>query len=377
MKVLLVAVNIAVALTTVAAAYGGIVNPDITPIPAILAMTFPACLIITLLLAITDLLTFRKAALIPLLTIVATLPSISGIIPLNIFEKKANGSDKPSFTMISYNVYHLTDWKKRSEGVTDPDRWRRDADAGLVNPTLSFILHAAPDLGCFQEMPPELTDPARTAIRWKLISQSQADSLAQLFPRRTGFDSEIIMTRFPMRPVTLRQPESETSSFAAAVVNILGKETLVVCAHFESIGLSPEDKELYRELTKGEAHSKRDISRVRHQLLPKLAHAFKARAAQARLLREQIDSIGIHNVIISGDFNDIPGCYAIRTLCGNDFKTAFSEAGTISLPTYHGNRFYFHIDHILYRGDFRAVAYSRPRIPYSDHYPVMATFTLQ
>lgn len=79
-------------------------------------------------------------------------------------------------------------------------------------------------------------------------------------------------------------------------------------------------------------------------------------------------------MIVAGDFNDIPGCYALRELCRDDFRNAFTEAGCGPIVTYHANRFYFHIDHIVYRGNMEAVAYRRGDCEASDHYPVIATF---
>ena len=42
--------------------------------------------------------------------------------------------------------------------------------------------------------------------------------------------------------------------------------------------------------------------------------------------------------------------------------------------TYHGNRFYFRIDHVLYGGDMEAVDIERGDVPSSDHYPLLTTF---
>ena len=45
-------INIIIALGTLAAAYGGIVNPEITSIPAILAMTFPLWLLLSVIVIV-------------------------------------------------------------------------------------------------------------------------------------------------------------------------------------------------------------------------------------------------------------------------------------------------------------------------------------
>ena len=77
-------VSIAVAIATVASAYGGTVNPDVTTIPAILAMTFPGWLILTVVLLVISLIFYRKSALIQLLTVAVAFPSILTVAPLNL-----------------------------------------------------------------------------------------------------------------------------------------------------------------------------------------------------------------------------------------------------------------------------------------------------
>ena len=181
-----------------------------------------------------------------------------------------------------------------------------------------------------------------------------------------------IYTRYPAREIKLRQPESIYSWFGGALVDIDGHETLVISVHMQSIGLNDDDKQLIDRLAEGEAAGK--VKAVRHQLLSKLSAAFRERAIQARLLRQQIDSIGVRNVIVAGDFNDIPGCYACRIIAGDDFRSAFAEAGIGPTFTYHGNRLYFNIDHIFYRGDMQPYEFERIKTGWSDHYPICAKF---
>ena len=156
------------------------------------------------------------------------------------------------------------------------------------------------------------------------------------------------------------------------MVHIMGHKTLVVSVHFQSIGLNSDDKALFHQLTEGEGARK--VKEVKQQLLGKLSLAFRERAKQARLLREQIDSLNVENVIIAGDFNDIPDCYAMRLLAKEDFKSAFATAGCGPTHTYYGNRFFFNIDHILYRGKMHAVGYERQKEGNSDHYPIEVKF---
>lgn len=354
----------------VASAYGGTVNPQATPIPAILAMTFPVWLIAAIAMALICLCIrgTRKSALIPVAGILLCTGPIIAYAPVNFNAPDISDTcGKESFTILSYNTLAFNDIQRNST-ITDKKALKRAIDNGAHNPIASYIISSDADIACLQEF--RGFYPAETLY----YTQEQIDSLRLIYPHYRSLNGEDILSRFPLRPVKLRQPESPYAWFGAAIVDIMGHETLVVSVHMQSVGLDADDKELFRDLTDGDVEGKTQIKQVKRQLLGKLAHAFKERAVQAKMLREQIDSIGIENVIVAGDFNDIPGCFALRELCRDDFRSAFTEAGCGPEITYHANRFYFHIDHILYRGAMRAVAYQRGSCPNSDHYPIMARF---
>lgn len=367
LKGILIAANLFVAVGVVASAYGGIVNPEKTVLPALMAMTFPGWLILAAIMAVADLLTFRRQAFIPLASVVMSLGPLLEYCPLNFVSYQPSEEQlKEGFTFMTYNTMAIMD-----ETIDYPkkptEKWLKDTLAsGAVNKTISFIISSGADIVCLQEQRPIKVCPNL------FFTQEQLDSLTAIYPYRTGVRGQDILSKFPIEPVELRQGGEVTGVFAGAVADIHGHRTLILCLHMQSIGLKPDDKELFVELTEGEVRGKKDA--VRHQLISKLAHAFRLRAGQARLVREQIDSLGIENVVIGGDFNDIPDCYALREVRGHDFRNAYSRAALGPAITYHNARLWFRIDHILYRGDMRPVSCERGDVPYSDHYPLISRF---
>ncbi len=349
---------------TLTAAYGGMVNPATTTLPAIMAMTYPAWALLTIgLLGISlAVRPLRKAAILPGVVILLSLPATLSYAPVNLHIFSKNDADAGNtFSVMSYNVYGLVDI------YADKDAAQHDTAADTSNPTAAYLLKRDADIMFLQEFPG--FNPKKRDFTYP---RAQADSLEKRYPYVTAESQEYLLSRFPFKPIELRQPSDPYSWFTAAVADIEGHETLLVCVHLQSIGLTGADKELYRDLTDGEGRG--HLRRARQQLLGKLSHAFRERASEARLLRAQIDSLAINNVIVAGDFNDIPGCYAMRTICGDDFHNAFSDAALGPIITYHANRFYFHIDHILYRGDMEAVEFKRGECPNSDHYAVETVF---
>ena len=159
-------------------------------------------------------------------------------------------------------------------------------------------------------------------------------------------------------------------------INVKGCDIHLMDVHLKSIGLTPEDKELYKEtldLPENKSELKRELKEVKSQLLTKLADAFRTRTFQAREVRKVVDSIG-GPFIVAGDFNDIPDCYAVRTIRGKDMHDAYADAAFGPTITYHGDKFYFRIDQVLYKGPFKAVDIERGDIASSDHNPLLTTF---
>lgn len=365
-RIAILTANALIALCTVTAAYGGMINPVHSAIPAIVAMTFPVILLICALMLFADLFIFTKAALIPAATLLCSAGPILQICPLNVIPPQLSDEQrKDEFKVVSYNVYGFANTLDTDTARHNEKYYRQRMRQGFLNPQMSYLIHSGADIICLQERSWNQEQP------FAYISQSQCDSLHAIYPYDAGF-GVCVQSRMPMKPIKLRQPKELWAEFGAAEVNIGGEPVLVISVHLQSIGLNSEDKELYVNLTKGEGGN--SISKVRRNLLSKLKNAFIIRAAQARLLREQIDSLGYENVLVCGDFNDIPSCYAMRVIAGNDFRSAFAQSGLGPIITYHMNRFYFHIDHILYRGKMRPVSFSRGKIANSDHYPIEARF---
>lgn len=352
---------------TLLSGYGGIVNPTVSVFPALLAMTFPWWLICSLLLLVISLPAKRRMFLLPLLVLLASAGPILDYCPLNFFHSDDTSAYPPdrTFTLMSYNVFALND-TQRDSTFYKQNGWKEAFEAGEVNPTVSYILQQNPDMLALQEL------SHLGQIKSRLFTWAQVDSLIEKMPYDTLVPMGGLLSRFPITQVNLRQPFSERQSYCGALVDIQGHPTLVISVHLQSIQLLPDDRKLYQDLTEGEGEH--NIKQVKQQLLSKLSAAFRKRAVEAQCLREQIDSLNVENVIIAGDFNDINGCYAMREICGDDFRSAFNEAGFGPMITYHLDRFYFHIDHILYRGKMKAVDFRRGNCPNSDHYPVMATF---
>lgn len=356
-----VGLNLAVAMLTIFSAYGGTFNPEERVIASMAAMVLPLLLIAGIVLSAIDLLFDKRLILVIAAGWAVSLPSILVFSPLHFWKPSlTEQQQKDSFTFLTYNVLHF--WDFRGEDYPGVKR----------NETLDYILSTDADVVNIQEY-----DVLDTKGPWK-IKESQVDSLKTLYPYQyTDLDLKYaLFSKYPFEQIELHTPREARLAMLGFKLNIKGHEIHLINVHLKSIGLTPEDKTLYKEaldLPATKSELKRELKEVKSQLLSKLSEAFKIRTIQARTARNIVDSIG-GPFIVAGDFNDIPNCYAVRTIKGKDMHDAYAEAAFGPTITYHGDKFYFRIDQILYRGPFKAVDIERGDISSSDHNPLLATF---
>ncbi|HBC21661.1 MAG TPA: endonuclease, partial [Porphyromonadaceae bacterium] len=110
-------------------------------------------------------------------------------------------------------------------------------------------------------------------------------------------------------------------------------------------------------------------------ILAKMKKSYRDRAADAEAVRELLDSIK-GTVIVCGDFNDVPASWAYRKVRGDDMSDAYADTGFGLMNTYNMHSFWFHIDHVLYRGAVRPLSVQKGNVDYSDHFPLIASFAL-
>ena len=346
--------NIACGLCTLLAGYGGYINPDKFALAQLANMTFPGWIVLTLILLAVNLFIRKKLAWLSVAVLVACIGPILTISPLNFTSRSLSPDDESrTFTLLTYNVYNFRD----NQGV-NPE-WG--------NRTLSYILSTEADIVCLQESS-NLNGVGKKA---------QRDSINTRYPYRlySNRSGEVLLSKYHATKIDTPQPDWGSGSFCAYDVEVEGHEVTVVNCHLQSIGLTDDDKELYRELTDKELRnpSRSELSKVKNGIVTKLLAAFRIRAQQARYIKEFL-ATRKGNVILVGDFNDVPGSYAYRTIKSDGLKDAYSECAFGPTVTYNDNRFYFRIDQMLYRGDLEAVRIKRGDLRSSDHYPLLATF---
>lgn len=362
MKFIFRLIAIFTAIVMLASAYSGWVDPRTWSWPAVLGLAFPVVLGGTLLVALLCLLLRQWRALaIVAGAILLAWPVIRLHAPLN--GAKDIPQEVTTFRLMTYNVAGFEELEAK---------------------TLRYILAQDADFVLMQETAwtsVDFTDlPHHVELR---------DELEQKYPYHSqGYHDLAILSKLPYtvyNDTTLMQRTAAGDDnkgyhyYAKAFdLKVAGKPLRIVNVHLQSIGLSNDDKELYKKITSNDIESRQDISQVRHSIMSKLAGAFRRRAGEAQQLRSFLDeNTSVPDVIVCGDFNDTPGSYCYSTIRGKDYDDAFAQCGRWPTFTFNRDRLYFKIDHILYRGDLEAMDFRCDRAGGSDHYPQLVTFALK
>ena len=109
-------------------------------------------------------------------------------------------------------------------------------------------------------------------------------------------------------------------------------------------------------------------------LLSRLGGSFAKQLEQVTIIKEH-QSKSPYKSIISGDFNTTQYSGAFRTI-SEGMKDSFIEKGNGYGTTYNFKFLPFRIDFVLADKDIEITDHKNYDIEVSDHYPIMATFTL-
>lgn len=345
--------NILIGLCLIFSAYAGNINPETIAIAGLVNMSFPGWIILNIIILLIDLIFKRKLSFIPIASFLLCAGPLLNFCPFNILGYNMSESEKRhSFTLLTYNIMEYLD----QENIF-PDG---------TNRIVSYILSADADIVCLQEC--DYFSPFPGVHTTK----EQFDSLKQRYPyRKIETSGQTILSKYPFTSIDLGVSADDRRDMAAYLVEIGNEIITIYNLHLRSFGLDDNDKALYKDLTQLKADN--NIKRAKRQLVSKINDAAKIRARQAQLLRAHIDKTG-GNIIVCGDFNDVPNCYAIRTICGDKMRDAYAENAFGPTITYNANRFYFRIDHVLYQGRLNAIDIKRNNLRSSDHYALLTTF---
>lgn len=340
-------------LITIISAYGGYFNPAEWTMPAIGVLFFPYFAMATMAVAVLWLISRHYVmGCIGIAALLACGPTFINAMPLRFWYNSPESDH--TFKMITFNTLHLRDSR-----LPDSD----------FNRALHFLIHSDADFICMQELyglgEPEIPEKFN----------AQIDSLIQVYPYYSvDWSREVeFVSKYPFEYIEIQLGlDTKYGSCAAYKMNIHGHPLTVVNVHLPSYLLSPEERNIITEAgtEKGFGDTLREFE---ESIFIKMKNAFIMRSGVSEAVAEFADSQE-GNVIVCGDFNDVPGSWTYRNFTKKGFADAYAQTGFGHLITYNEHFMFFHIDQILYRGDLVPLYVKKDRLDSSDHYPLIAEF---
>lgn len=323
-------------------------NPVDYPLLANLGLGYPILLAFNFAFLVFWAFVRLRTIWLPILGFILCFASIRIYCPFNLPKDKPHGAIK----VLSYNVYMFDSWEE-----TNPK----------TNPIVNYIIDSKADLVCLQEAQ---GDGDKSGGIYKRL-KAHYPYFKLMVKKKPGADYMVLLSRYPILWQDTIPYGSISNQSVAYMVDIKGTKTLVVNNHFESNGLSNDDKAGFKSIVKGSMQTDKVKSESVH-LLRKLGKVSMRRAPQAdmvaRYVKQYLDKKV--PVILCGDFNDNPLSYTHRVI-DKELIDCFVASGNGPGISYHRSGMYFRIDHIFCSDDFEPYdAHVDNSVTASDHYPI-------
>ncbi|MGB9747065.1 MAG: endonuclease/exonuclease/phosphatase family protein [Bacteroidales bacterium] len=364
---ILIYINVLLALLLLASVLSPLVSPGFLRVAPFLGLMFPFLLMINAFFVIYWAVSRRLALFISLAVMLTGSAQVKRFvrIPISkIIRKESNAGEKlfsgDSLRILTYNVraFNLYDWAHN-----------KDAPVSILH----FVDSLQADVLCFQEF----YSRAESRLTLKEIPQGTSPAPHAYFyyyftDHQGGRYGIATYSRYPiLRKGAIR---FENTYNVCIYTDILfGKDTIrVYNAHLQSVRFRKANYDFLDTLRL--TYSNRHLREAK-DIYSKLREAYLKRSDQVNQIARHIASC-VYPVIVCGDLNDTPVSYTYRIIRGRLVDT-FTEAGeglsyTYNLPYWP----FFRIDYILSDPIFKVAKLKTPRIPYSDHFPVLATLIL-
>ena len=317
-----------------------VVNPAKAWFFTLFGLLYPLVLPVTLVFFIWSLV--RRSHMRGLLLLVL-LPSLF-IAGRYVRPGKADTAAEGPLKVISYNVGLF------AHGPSDTRR------VPLADSVSAWLMQQNADLICLQEFYlPEDVSPDR----WLRQRFPGYKAEYYIYTGRDGHFGNVTLSRRPV--VGKGKIDFDKSTNLALWTDIrLDSATIrVYNCHFESYNISLSG------LVKKDGAVEETERKMRRSITERPKQV-------AEVLRD-IDAAPVRSVVL-GDFNDNPLSYTyFRLLRGR--KDSFVQAGKGFGATYRALWPLLRIDYILYPQDLEAVTYRMPKARFSDHYPIIATYS--
>ncbi len=330
-----------------------VVNPAKIWLISLVGIFFIPLSILNLILLLWALKRRSRSFLIPLLALLPAFFFVGRYVQIDSEEDRIARMSHTGNTIkvVSYNV-----------GRFALDQGEFSSRSDCADSVFAFILEQDPDIICLQEFHISDVDNIRAMLR-KRMSDYKAEYY--MFPTGNGAFGNVTLSRIPVTNKGVIKFDGSANLAIYTDYSLYGRDFRVYNCHFESYNISMSG--LLRAMT-------RKDSGVFTETGNKMKRSITRRPKQVDQVFSDIEKCPVES-FVCGDFNDNPMSYTyFRMTRGR--KDAFVEAGNGFGATFATLWPVLRIDYVLFPERFKAVSHDIPRVPYSDHYPVVTEIEL-
>jgi endonuclease/exonuclease/phosphatase family metal-dependent hydrolase len=324
------------------------------------AMSFPAVLLLNIGFLVYWLFGRSVKVLLPLAVLFLAGGFYKRGFALNLFPDRARSGDK-TLTVLSFNVRIFNLYPHlHPNGL-----------AVSVN-SIDWVAKFPADVFCLQEFYNEPKSKTFNTVEkiWKGRGQYAFVSKS-LVNRIGGQFGMAIFSKYPIVNKGSIHFGKLTQNHAMFADLKMGEDTIRVY-NFHLQSMSIDEKEIVDSYS---SESQVKLLRVK-QLARRLKTGLIKRSAQVDTLVAHFQR-SPYPVLIACDLNDTPYSYTYDKLDGL-LNNAFTKAGNGCGATYNGKLPFLRIDNQFFSDRFKVTDFKvHTEIPYSDHFPIWATYVLK
>ena len=336
-KVAILVINVLLVIATCIAYAAPRIHPEVTRLPGMLSLFFPFLFFMNLF-AILFWLSFGKwYALLSVICLGAGYARIGNFIQAGIHSQH---EAQKTLRVATYNIFSFH--KIGSD--------KRNAEQTVVQIAKDL---GDPDILCLQES----------------VNVGRADHPIGKYPYAflVPGSGTLLLSKYAIVKSGHLTTDEMPSLSGWTDIRVGDQIIRVYALHLHSNQITEESEQLIEE---GKLQERRTWIAA-GSLIRKYGAASERRAQQADAIREHINGCP-YPALALGDFNDTPQSYTYAVLRGSDMQDSFVRRGTGIGTTYAGSIPGLRIDYVLAGKTFEIVHHQVLKLPYSDHYPVVA-----
>ena len=331
-----------------------VVNPAKVWLISLTGILFVPLSIVNVILLLWAIKRRSKSFMIPLLALIPAFFFVGRYVQYETEESRMARSEykEGSLKVVSYNVGRFA--LHEADGVNNSTE--------CADSIFDFIRRQDADIVCLQEF--KIKDISQ--IKSYLSRKMKGYNLEYyLFPASGGAFGNVTLSRLPVKGKGKIKFDESANLAIYTDHEYKGQKFRVYNCHFESYNISPTG------IVK--ALAQRD-STILEETGTKMKRSITRRPKQVDKVFSDIENCPM-DAFVCGDFNDNPMSYTYYRMTRGR-KDAFVESGHGFGATYAGMWPLLRIDYILFPDKYMSVSHRIPRIPFSDHYPVIAEISL-